>query len=120
MKGMTSSFSPEALARYEYLVTSKVLAGLLPAFVPADYEGVYTHLSAENVLQKTSGSSSTSSTTKSSASKKRPWFRYPRDVCLKWNREGCEESECGRKHVCASCRGEHKISVCKALDQKQN
>ena len=36
MKGMTASFSKEALA------------GLLPVHFPGDHQGVYTHLSAEN------------------------------------------------------------------------
>ena len=54
MKGMTASFSPESLARYEYLVTSKVVAGLFPVNIPADHEGVYMHLSAENMVPRQS------------------------------------------------------------------
>ena len=36
MKGMMASFTSESLAKYEYLDTSKVLAGLLPVHIPAD------------------------------------------------------------------------------------
>ena len=107
MKGMTASFSSDALAKYEYLVTSKVLAGLLPVHVPADHEAVYTHLSAENVI-------SVKQTTAGSAKKgaKNLWFRCPRDVCLRWNQDKCDKSDCDRKHVCATCRGDHPVKKC--------
>ena len=111
MKGMTASFSPEALARYEYLVTSKVLAGLLPYHIPANHEGVYTHLSAENVIPR-------APSTPTKSFKKRAWFRCPRDICLKWNQGSCDKSDCGRKHICASCRGDHTYSSCKTKESK--
>ena len=111
---MTASFSPKALARYEYLVTSKVLAGLLPVHIPADHEGVYIHLSAENVVSKPV----TSSTSSKGLIKKKPWIRCPKDICLKWNQEVCDKGDCARKHVCSSCRGDHTYTACKAKEIK--
>ena len=98
MKGMTANFSSEGLVRYENLVTSKVLAGLLPVHVPADHEAVYTHSSAKNVIP---AKRPNSPSVKKPA--KNPWFRCPRDVCLKWNQDKSDKTNCDRKHVCASC-----------------
>ena len=115
LKRMTASFGLEALARYEYLVTSKVLAGLLPVHIPADHEGVYTHLSAENVVSKWT---TQTRNTQKGLSKKRPWFRCPSDVCLKWNQDACDRTDCRRKHVCATCRDDHRHSACKSKESK--
>ena len=114
MKGMTASFSPGSLARYEYLVTTKVVAGLFPVNIPADHEGVYTHLSAENMVPRQS------STLASETSKEKGVDQKvcPRDICLKWNQETCDKTDCGRKQVCAACRGDHKYSACKPKDTK--
>ena len=112
MKGMTASFNSEALAKYEYLVTSKVLAGLLPVHVPADHEAVYTHLSAENVILKSHLN------TPIKKGNKAPWFRCPRDVCLKLDQEKCDKSDCDRKHVCATCRGDHVVKKCSDSSKK--
>ena len=116
MKGMMASFTSESLAKYEYLVTSKVLAGLLPVHIPADHEAVYTHLSAENVLAAKSQGSNPSSATKKA--KFLPWFKCPKDVCLKWNQDKCERQDCERKHVCASCRGDHIHRKCAESQRK--
>ena len=77
MKGMTASFSAESLACYEYLVTSKLLAGLLPVHIPADHEGVYMHLGAENMVP-------CQSSTSVKQGKRKVWIRCPRDICLKY------------------------------------
>ena len=114
IKGMSASFAPEALAKYEFLVTSKVLAGLLPVHIPADHESVYTHLSAENTVAV-----KTAATPIKKAVKSYPgWFRCPKDICLKLNQERCDKQDCDRKHVCASCRQDHVIKKCTDTGKK--
>ena len=108
MKGMTASFSTDALTKYEFLFTSKVLAGLLPVHVPAEHEAVYTHLSAENTIPVKSATTSVGGSKKAS---KVPWFRCPRKSVLNGIRTDVIDLT-DRKHVCASCRGDHGIKKC--------
>ena len=114
MKGMMDI--SESLTKYEYLVTFKVLAGLLRVHIPADHKAVYTHLSAENVMLAKSQASIANTTTKKS--KFLPWFKCPKDVCLKWNQEKCDQQDCDRKHVCLSCRGNHTHRKCTDSQRK--
>ena len=109
MKGMSASFTPESLSKYEYLVTSKVLAGQLPVHVPAEHESVYTYLSAENTVAFKAAATPAA---KKASKPIQPWFRCPKDVCLKWNQERCDRQDCDRKHICASCRQDHTIKKC--------
>ena len=110
MKGMSASFTPESIAKYEFLLTSKVLAGLLPVHIPADHESVYTHLSAENTVAIKASSAAT--TTKKAAKSGQGWFRCPKDICLKWNQDRCDRTDCDRKHVCATCHQDHIVKKC--------
>ena len=80
-----------------------------------NHEGVYTHLSAENVVSKWN---TQTRNTQNGLSKKRPWFRCPRDVCLKLNQDACDRTDCRRKHVCATCRDNHRHSACKSKESK--
>ena len=116
MKGMTANFTPESIAKYEYLVTSKVLAGRLPVHVQADHEAVYTHLSAENTVALKAAMATAN--TKKAVKSNQGWFRCPKDVCLRWNQDRHDRNDCDRKHLCASCCQDHSIKKCSETPKK--
>ena len=109
LKGLSAIFSAEALAKYDNMVTSKVLSGVLPSYVAADHEATYTFLSAENTIavQKTSRKQG------KYEAEKRKWFDCPRDVCARWILGICRKPDCERRHVCAACQADHRRAVCK-------
>ena len=127
LKGRGGLFPPEALARYDHRIVTKVMDRRLPeGFIGNDAESVSEHLSAEHmtavkdILAKSQGKFQQSGRGRSRRRNNRGGGRRvdcPSGVCPTYNFNWCDNNDCSLKHVCAGCGGYHKAKNCRSEKQ---